>query len=108
MTGLATRYDLRSPHPIVGTLMGDRPIDSDHTNASLYDLMQNGHGVLLDGSAHGNPSALVASMTNQVHCVQIKEGPSMLLRPDACVAWVSDRDDIHGLGNALQCWFASA
>ena len=48
-------------------------------------------GVLLDASTEGKASNLVAARTQRVRCVAIDTGLSMLVRPDACVAWAGDR-----------------
>jgi len=34
-------------------------------------------------------------------------GPTLLLRPDACVAWAGDGDETTGLADALRRWFGS-
>ena len=33
-------------------------------------------------------------------------GPSMLIRPDGCVAWAGGVEELDGLGRALDRWFA--
>ena len=99
--GVAHRYDLGSEHAEVGRLIGDRQIG----DGSLHELMQDGHGVLLDASAHGQASRLVAGATPRVRCVAVAAGPSMLIRPDACVAWATDGDGTDGLQDALRRWF---
>ncbi len=109
MSGLSTRYDLGSELDAVGRLIGDQPIRqggaaTDQT--SLYQLMQDGRGVLLDASSDGEASRLVASSTRRIRCVAIVTGPSMLIRPDACVAWVGEADNADGLEDALRRWFA--
>ena len=50
MSGLSIRYDLGSERDDVGRLIGDRPISHGDGEGSLYDLMQDGMGVLLDAS----------------------------------------------------------
>ncbi len=101
-SGLATRYDLGSEWDEVGRLMGDRPI----AGASLYELMQDGAGVLLDASADGSASRLAGAITPRVRCVGVDTGPSMLIRPDACIAWIGEEDSIAGLQQALRKWWA--
>ncbi len=99
MSGLSTRYDLGSNDDRVGRLIGDRPVG----DATLYDLMQDGRGVLLDASG-GALSRHV--MTPRVQCVAVDTGPSLLIRPDACVAWAGDGvNDLDGLDDALKRWF---
>ena len=102
MRGLSVRYDLGSEHDDVGRLIGDRPIEEGRT---LYDLMHDGRGVLLDASREGAASRLAAAAGQRICCVPIASGPSMLIRPDACVAWVSEDDGTDGLEEALHRWF---
>jgi len=48
-------------------------------------------GVLLDVSTDGKASRLVAASAQRIRCVGVDTGPSMLIRPDACIAWASER-----------------
>ncbi len=98
MGGFDTRYDIGVDHAEVGRLLGDRPVG----DGSLYALMQEGVGILLDASAGGRASALA---DGRVRCVAVDGGPSLLIRPDACVAWAGDGDDLDGLQDALVRWF---
>lgn len=109
MTGVSVRYDLGSPCPDVGRLTDDIALPSLSSlpgGTTLYDAMQDGSGVLLDASAAQAASRLVAAMTPRVRCVAIDEGPSRLIRPDACVAWLGEGESIDGLEAALRRWFA--
>jgi 2-polyprenyl-6-methoxyphenol hydroxylase-like FAD-dependent oxidoreductase len=110
MSGLSIRYDLGSERDEVGRVMGDRPIGqvpTSHGDAqtSLYDRMQDGMGVLLDASTEGNASRLVAAATPRIRCVAVDAGPSMLIRPDACIAWAGAANSTDGLEPALRRWF---
>lgn len=105
MSGLSTRYDLGSEQDGVGRLLGDRDISPGVT---LYDCMQDGMGVLLDASNEGAASRLVAAATPRIRCVAIETGPSLLIRPDACVAWIAAENGINGLQEALHRWFVQA
>ncbi len=104
MSGLSTRYDLGSERDDVGRLIGDRPVG----DASLHDIMQDGMGVLLDAGVGGRASELVAAATRRVRRVVVAAGPSMLIRPDACVAWASGTHETDGLQEALRRWFNPA
>ena len=107
-SGLSTRYDVGSQRDEVGRLIGDRAVThGDRGAESLYDLMQDGAAVLLDASADALLSRLVAASAAKVRCVAIDAGPSMLIRPDACVAWVGEGDGADGLGEALRRWFGA-
>lgn len=102
MTGVSMRYDLDSALPDVGRLTDDRPLPDGTT---LYDAMQDGSAVLLDASVGQAASRLAASVTPRVRCVVIDRGPSLLIRPDACVAWQGAGDSVEGLDEALHRWF---
>lgn len=104
MRGLDTRYDLGSEHDDVGRLIGDRPLGP--AGATLFDLMRDGSGVLLDATPGGEASRL-AEATRAVRCVAVEAGPSMLIRPDACVAW-AEESGTAGLVEALRRWFGPA
>ncbi|WP_062115463.1 FAD-dependent monooxygenase [Collimonas pratensis] len=108
MSGVSSRYDFGSELDQVGRLLGDQPISHGDAGGSLYDLMQDGMGVLLDASGDGEASRLVAAATQRIRCVAVDSGPSMLIRPDACVAWVSQESSMDGLEEALRCWFKPA
>ncbi|MFM0299137.1 FAD-dependent monooxygenase [Paraburkholderia sediminicola] len=105
MSGLATRYDLGSELDDVGRLIGDKPIIHGDADVSLYDVMQDGMGVFLDASTDGKASRLVAAITQRIRCVAVDTGPSMLIRPDACIAWAGEQNSTDGLEDALRRWF---
>ncbi len=105
MSGLSTRYDLGSELDDVGRLIGDKPISQGDPDVSLYDLMQDGMAILLDASAGKKASKHVAAATQRIRCVSVGTGPSMLIRPDACVAWAGEENSIDGLEEALRRWF---
>jgi 2-polyprenyl-6-methoxyphenol hydroxylase-like FAD-dependent oxidoreductase len=108
MSGLSIRYDLGSDRDEVGRLIGDRPIGKGDACFSLYDVMRDGAPVLLDASTDGNPSTIARSATQRIRCVAVDTGPSMLIRPDGCVAWAGDEDSAEGLEEALRRWFVPA
>lgn len=105
MSGLSTRYDLGSDLEDVGRLIGDNPISQGDAHVSLYDVMQDGTGALLDASTGGEASRFVAATTQRIRCVAVDTGPSMLIRPDACIAWIGEENSIDGLEEALRRWF---
>ena len=108
VSGLSNRYDLGSERDDVGRLIGDKPIGHGDADVWLYALMQDGMGVLLDASAEGTASRLVATGTQRLRCVAVDTGPSMLIRPDACIAWVGEQNSMDGLEEALRRWFVRA
>jgi hypothetical protein len=105
MTGLSVRYDLGSERDEVGRLIVNKSIAHRDPDVSLYDMMQDGMGVLLDASTEGKASQMVAARTQKVRCVAVDSGLSVLVRPDACVAWTSEDSNTDGLEEALRCWF---
>ena len=105
VSGLSTRYDLGSERDDVGRLIGDRPISQGDGKVRLYDVMQDGMGVLLDASIGGKASRLVTANTQRIRCIATDAGPSMLIRPDACIAWIGEENSTDGLEEALYCWF---
>lgn len=104
MSGLSTRYDLGSAMDDVGRLAGNRPLRHGDAGVSLYDVMQDGMGVLLDASTEGKAARRVAA-SQRVRCVSVDTGPSLLIRPDACIAWAGEEDSTGGLEEALRRWF---
>lgn len=108
MSGLSTRYDLGSEQDAVGRLIGDRPIYDGGSEVSLFDVMQDGMGVCLDASTDGKASTRVAAATQKVRCIAVDRGPSMLIRPDACIAWAGEENRLDGLEEALHRWFIPA
>ncbi|WP_437808063.1 FAD-dependent monooxygenase [Sorangium sp. So ce1078] len=107
MSGLATRYDLGSEQDVVGRLTGDRSVGRADVRTSLFAEMAEGEGILLDASPDGHAAGLAAGFT-RVRCLPVDAGPSMLIRPDGCIAWAGDVGDVEGLVDALERWFASA
>jgi antitoxin component HigA of HigAB toxin-antitoxin module len=60
---------------------------------------------LLDASTEGKLSELVAATTQRIRCVGVDKAPSMLIRPDACIAWAGEENNTDGLEEALRRWF---
>jgi hypothetical protein len=107
MSGLATRYDLGSERDLVGRLTGDRPVGGADARTSLFAEMADGDGIVLDTSPDGRAAGLAAGFA-RLRCLPAKAGPSMLIRPDGCIAWAGDAGDVEGLVDALERWFALA
>jgi len=107
MSGLATRYDLGSEREVVGRLIGDRPVGGADVRTSLFAEMAEGDGILLDASPDGRAAGCAAGFT-RLRCLPAEAGPSMLVRPDGCIAWAGDAGEIAGLVDALERWFAPA
>jgi 2-polyprenyl-6-methoxyphenol hydroxylase-like FAD-dependent oxidoreductase len=108
MSGLSVRYDLGAERDDVGRLIGDRLISGGDADYSLYSVMWDGMGVFLDASIAGKASRIVAAGTQRIRCVTIATGHSMLIRPDACIAWAGEENSTDGLEEALRRWFNRA
>lgn len=91
LTGVAIRYDLGDPDPLVGTLVKDQPVG----DARLYAVMERGGGVLV--------AAQPRSLPPGVQHVR-GSGPAMLVRPDGCIAWTEASRT--PLDDALARWFS--
>jgi 2-polyprenyl-6-methoxyphenol hydroxylase-like FAD-dependent oxidoreductase len=104
MSGLATRYDLGSERDVVGRLIGDRPVGCADFRTSLFAEMARGDGILLDTSPDGCAAGFAVGFTH-VRCLPAEAGPSMLIRPDGCIAWAGDAGEVEGLVDALERWF---
>jgi uncharacterized protein len=53
--------------------------------------MAEGDGILLDTAPDGRAADCAVGFTH-VRCVPAAAGPSMLIRPDGCIAWAATRD----------------
>jgi hypothetical protein len=73
-SGLSTRYDLGSELDDVGRLIGDKAIRHGDADVSLYEVMQDGMGVLLDASSGGKLSELAAASARRIRCVVVDQG----------------------------------
>jgi 2-polyprenyl-6-methoxyphenol hydroxylase-like FAD-dependent oxidoreductase len=107
MSGLATRYDLGSDQDAVGRLAGDRPVGRANARTSLFAEMADGDGILLDTSPDGRAADLATGFT-RLRYLPAEAGPSLLIRPDGCIAWAADADETAGLADALGRWFTPA
>jgi len=96
LTGVSIRYDLGDDDPLVGTLAKDQFLTlADGSEERLYALMEKGGGMFVAPSQR--------SLPHGVHHAQTKEGPSMLVRPDGCIAWTDASST--SLDEALARWF---
>ncbi|QIG99494.2 MULTISPECIES: FAD-dependent oxidoreductase [unclassified Bradyrhizobium] len=107
ISGIKIRYDLGSDHPLVGRLAGNFALGDDGAATTLFDQMEDGRAVLLDATGSA-ASAIAAHWDIFVRCMPRRSGPSLLIRPDACIAWAADDADTMGLDAALVRWFGPA
>jgi 2-polyprenyl-6-methoxyphenol hydroxylase-like FAD-dependent oxidoreductase len=96
LSGVGIRYDLGDDDPLVGTLVKDQLLTlADGGEERLYALAEKGGGLFVSPSER--------SLPHNVHHAHTKEGPSMLVRPDGCVAWTEASST--SLDEALARWF---
>ena len=107
ISGIRIRYDLGSDHPSVGRLSGNFALGDGGAETTLFDQMEDGRAVLVDATG-GAASAIAARWDIFVRCMPRRSGPSLLIRPDACIAWAADDTDTAGLDAALVRWFGPA
>ena len=107
ISGIRIRYDLGSDHPSAGRLSGNFALGDDCAETTLFDQMEDGRAVLVDAT-DGAASAIAARWDILVRCVPRRGGASLLIRPDACIAWAADDADTTGLDAALTRWFGPA
>ncbi|EMD24128.1 FAD-dependent monooxygenase [Amycolatopsis azurea] len=97
LSGVGIRHDLGDDDPLVGTLVKDQLLTlADGDEERLYALAEKGGGLFVSPSERPLPPT--------VRHVGTKEGPSMLVRPDGCVAWTESSS--KPLEEALTRWFS--
>ena len=96
LTGVGIRYDLGDDDPLVGTLAKDQLLTLEGgSEERLYTLMEKGGGLFISPSARPLPKNVRHARSNS--------GPSMLVRPDGCIAWTHASS--KSLDDALARWF---
>jgi 2-polyprenyl-6-methoxyphenol hydroxylase-like FAD-dependent oxidoreductase len=96
LTGVGIRYDLGDDDPLVGTLGKNQRLTlGDGSEERLYSLMSKGGGLFI--------SPFKRSLPQGVQHAHTQEGPSMLVRPDGCIAWTEASS--QSLEDALARWF---
>jgi 2-polyprenyl-6-methoxyphenol hydroxylase-like FAD-dependent oxidoreductase len=108
--GVATHYDLRGDHPLVGHSVPNFEFED---GPRIGELMHDGQGMLLDFD--GNPllKTLASEYGNQLKYVsgRAKEQlglSAVLIRPDGFVAWASGCEPKEeSIRQAAALWFGS-
>lgn len=96
ISGVGTRYELGDDEPRVGTLVKDELLTLvDGREVRLFALMLKGGGLFISPSARPLPP--------DVQRVLTQPGPSMLVRPDGCIAWTGASST--SLDAVLARWF---
>lgn len=114
MSGLAIRYDLGDPDPVVGSRMVDLSLSTHEGPTTVGALLRAGRGLLLDLEAPLAPAAEVVDGVDRVAARVVDspvgtdvDAPRVLVRPDGYVCWVgrAPRDRPDG---ALARWFTGS
>jgi 2-polyprenyl-6-methoxyphenol hydroxylase-like FAD-dependent oxidoreductase len=101
LMGVDVRYDLGDDDPRVGTLVKNESIPlADGTQAPLFTLLARGGGLFVSSSEQAIPPT--RQPIRQVHA---RDGSSLLVRPDGCVAWTSAASG--SFEQALARWFGA-
>ncbi|SFO07086.1 FAD-dependent monooxygenase [Amycolatopsis rubida] len=103
MSGASLRYDLGGEHPLIGRYAPDFQL----AKGNRGDLMQDGHGVVLDFSASGCARQRASCVTRPGTAKEDLGLGAVLVRPDGIVAWAGDRDFFQdSFTQAKTQWFA--
>jgi hypothetical protein len=98
LTATGVRYDLGGPEP-VGRRQRDLPVGSGR----LYQLMEDGRGLLLDRTGTLSTGGWGDRVGLVVDAEAAVAAEAVLLRPDGHIAWAgADPDGLHA---ALHRWF---
>jgi hypothetical protein len=115
MYGLDTRYDTGTadPHPLAGRWAPNLALTGPGGATSVAELLQSGHGVLLDLTPDGGFARAGHGWQDRID-IRTAQCPSppaaaLLIRPDGYVAWAAatDTQDTSTLRDALVTWFGT-
>ena len=115
MYGLDARYDTGTadPHPLAGRWAPNLVLATADGPTSVAELLQPGHGVLLDLTPDGRFAQAGHDWRDRVDLRTAQcpspPAPALLIRPDGYVAWAASTDaqDISTLRDALAIWFGA-
>ncbi|MFF3086118.1 rifampin monooxygenase [Streptomyces nojiriensis] len=102
ITAIGLRYDFGEGHELLGRRMRDIALKE----GSLYELMHEGRGLLLDRTGRLSAAGWADRIDHVVDAGGELDVPAVLLRPDGHVAWVGD--DQQDLLDRLPTWFGVA
>ncbi|NLU72586.1 FAD-dependent oxidoreductase [Streptomyces sp. HNM0575] len=106
VSGIAISYPApRGSHPLAGRRAPDLPLAS---GSRLYEALRAGSFVLVSPVDAPPPDTGVEADDRTVHVRSASTGGrTLLVRPDAYIAWASDKQDPQGLRQALAEWTGS-
>jgi 2-polyprenyl-6-methoxyphenol hydroxylase-like FAD-dependent oxidoreductase len=116
MSGLAIRYDLGDPDPLVGFRMIDLSLATHDGVTTVSSLLHAGRGLLLDLEGPLAPAKEVVNGVDRIGARVVDslvgtdlDGPALrvLVRPDGYVGWVG-RGAHERPDQALVRWFAGS
>jgi oxygenase len=115
MSGLAIRYDLGDPDPLVGSRMVDLSLSTRDGPTTVGALLRTGRGLLLDLDAPPAPSEEVAPGVDRVAArvvdsvvgADLNAARQVLVRPDGYVCWVG-REPGEWPDEAFARWFTGS
>ena len=115
VTGVGTRYDMGAgdPHPMVGYLAPNLPLETPDGPSKLASFLHAGRGVLLDLADRSDLRAAATGWADRLEMVSAKcpEGrgiDALLIRPDGYTAWAAPAgslDGHEGFRGTLLTWF---
>jgi hypothetical protein len=115
MSGLAVRYDLGDPDPLVGSRMIDLSLSTRDGPSTVCTLLRAGRGLLLDLDAPLAPAEEIVEGVDRV-AARVVDSPvgtdldaarRVLVRPDGYVCWVG-REPRELPDEALARWFTGS
>ncbi|SFS07383.1 2-polyprenyl-6-methoxyphenol hydroxylase [Microbacterium sp. cf046] len=105
IAGIGIRYDVGDGPALLGRRLRDIRL----TGGTLYELMHEGRGLLLDQTGSTSVDGWADRVDRVVDTGAELDAPAVLLRPDGYVVWIGGgRDDALTMRLALERWFGVA
>jgi len=107
--GVCTHYNLDGDHPLIGHSVPNFEFED---GVRIGNLMQEGHGILLDFDMSTTLKTLASEYGDQMQYVSGRAKQQLglsavLIRPDGFIAWASDsKPNEQSIRKALALWFA--
>ncbi|MFF3326628.1 FAD-dependent monooxygenase [Streptomyces sp. NPDC002889] len=116
VTGLDITYDAGTGaggHPLLGRRLPDQELIVDGQKTTTYELLHQGHALLLDLHDNAALRGTAAGWSDRVDTVTATRpdpgapAASLLVRPDGYIAWIGVDGSDGGLADALTRWFGA-